>query len=92
MNQRPTVEQILRVVGVYGLTIIAYAVAVIVESIAGGVITGALADGRRERKIEHLRDHIIICGYGRAGRRVAEEFRAAGVGYVVLDFNFAVGG
>ena len=69
------------------MTIIAYAGAVIVESIAGGVITGALADRRKERKIEHLRDHIIICGYGRVGRRVAEEFRAAGVRYVVLDFK-----
>jgi voltage-gated potassium channel len=70
-----------------GLTIIAYAGAVIVESIAGGVLTGALAERRRERKIERLRDHIIICGYGRVGRRVAEEFRAAGVRYVVLDFK-----
>jgi voltage-gated potassium channel len=70
-----------------GLTIIAYAGAVIVESIAGGVLTGALAERRRERKIESLRDHFIICGYGRVGRRVAEEFRAAGVSYVVLDYR-----
>jgi len=70
-----------------GLTIIAYAGAVIVESIAGGVLTGALADRRRERKIERLRDHFIICGYGRVGRRVADEFRAAGVSYVVLDYR-----
>jgi voltage-gated potassium channel len=70
-----------------GLTIIAYAGAVIVESIAGGVLTGALAERRRERKIDSLRDHFIICGYGRVGRRVAEEFRAAGVSYVVLDYR-----
>ncbi|HET8895220.1 MAG TPA: potassium channel protein [Gaiellaceae bacterium] len=70
-----------------GLTIIAYAGAVIVEVIAGGVLTGVLAERRRERTIERLRDHFIICGYGRVGRRVAEEFRAAGVSYVVLDFN-----
>ena len=62
---------------VCGLTIIAYAGAVIVESIAGGVFTGVLAERRRERTIERLRDHFIICGYGRVGRRVAEEFRAA---------------
>src|SRR5581483_4928121 len=48
--------------------------AVIVEAIAGGVLTGALADRRRQRTIEHLSDHYIICGYGRVGRRVAEEF------------------
>ena len=70
-----------------GLTIIAYAGAVIVEAIAGGVLTGVLAERRRGRTIERLSDHFIICGYGRVGRRVAEEFRAAGVPYVVLDFS-----
>ena len=70
-----------------GLTIIGYAGAVIVEAIAGGVVTGALAERRRERTIEHLHDHFIICGYGRVGRRVGEEFRASDVPYVVLDFH-----
>ena len=37
--------------------------------------------------IEQLSDHYIICGYGRVGRRVAEEFGEAGVRFVVLDFN-----
>jgi len=70
-----------------GLTIIAYAGAVIVEAIAGGVFTGALADRRRQRAIAQLNDHYIICGYGRVGRSVAREFRASGVQYVVLDFH-----
>ena len=70
-----------------GLTIIAYAGAVIVEAIAGGVFTGVLAERRRERTIERLHDHFIICGYGRVGRRVAEEFRLSGARYVVLDFR-----
>ncbi|HEY2542276.1 MAG TPA: TrkA family potassium uptake protein [Gaiellaceae bacterium] len=70
-----------------GLTIIAYAGAVIVEAIAGGVLTGVLAERRRERTIERLNDHFIICGYGRVGRRVADEFRASGVAYVVIDYS-----
>jgi voltage-gated potassium channel len=70
-----------------GLTLIAYVGAVIVEAIAGGVLTGALAERRRQRAIERLEDHFIICGYGRVGRRVAEEFRHAGVRYVVLDHS-----
>jgi voltage-gated potassium channel len=70
-----------------GLTIIAYAGAVIVETIAGGVLTGVLSERRRERTIEGLRDHFIICGYGRVGRQVADEFRAAGVAFVVLDHS-----
>ena len=70
-----------------GLTIFAFIATILVEGIARGVFTGALADRRRKRAIDRLEDHYIICGYGRVGRRVANEFRDAGVPYVVLDFN-----
>ena len=70
-----------------GLVLIGYVGAAIVEAIAGDAITGALAARRRKRAIERLRDHFIICGYGRVGRRVAREFRANDVPYVVLDFS-----
>jgi voltage-gated potassium channel len=84
-NNASRVISIVLVLG--GLTIIAYAGAVIVEAIAGGVFTGVLAERRRERTIESLTDHYIICGYGRVGQRVADEFRAAGERYVVLDVS-----
>ena len=70
-----------------GLTIFAYVAAILVEGIAGGVFTGALAERRRRRTIEQLSGHYIICGYGRVGRRVAAEFRESGTDYVVLDFS-----
>jgi voltage-gated potassium channel len=70
-----------------GLTIFAYVATILVEGIAGGVVTGALAERRRRRTIEGLSDHYIICGYGRVGRRAAIEFRHAGVDFVVLDLN-----
>jgi voltage-gated potassium channel len=70
-----------------GLTIFAFIATILVEGIAGGIFTGAVAERRRKRAIERLNDHYIICGYGRVGRRVGEEFREAGVPYVVLDFN-----
>jgi voltage-gated potassium channel len=37
--------------------------------------------------IDELRDHIIVCGYGRVGRRATEEFRGAGVPYLILDHS-----
>jgi voltage-gated potassium channel len=70
-----------------GVTIFAYVGAAVVEAIAGGIFSGALADRRRWKTIERLNDHFIICGYGRVGRRVGQEFRAADVPYVVLDFS-----
>lgn len=70
-----------------GLTIFAYIATVLVEGIAGGVFTGAVAERRRRRAIEQLSEHYIICGYGRVGQRVADEFREEGVRFVVLDFS-----
>ena len=70
-----------------GLTIFAFIATILVEAIARGVFSGALAERRRRRTIEQLHDHYIICGYGRVGRRVAKEFRESGAKYVILDFN-----
>jgi voltage-gated potassium channel len=53
--------------------------------------TGALADYRRWRSLEErrqaLRNHFIICGYGRMGSQVAKELEASGVPNVVIDNN-----
>jgi voltage-gated potassium channel len=35
--------------------------------------------------IDKLANHYIICGYGRVGRGAAEELRAAGAAFVIVD-------
>jgi voltage-gated potassium channel len=70
-----------------GITIFAYIGSLVVEAIARGVVGGTLAERRRRKAIEALRDHYIICGFGRVGRRIAEEFLHEGAPFVVLDFS-----
>ena len=43
--------------------------------------------GKRRLRImvDKLKDHYIVCGYGRVGRGAAEELKAAGVPFVVID-------
>ena len=72
-----------------GISIFAYIGSLVVEAIARGVVGGMWAERRRRRAIEALRDHYIICGFGRVGQRVAEEFRDEGADFVVLDFSEA---
>ena len=72
---------------VAGVAIFAYVAGTIVELIAHGVLGGAWAERRRKRTIDRMRDHYVICGYGRVGQRIAEELGDAGVPYVVLDFT-----
>lgn len=59
-----------------------------------GVLTTALVDGQlvhrsrrwsMQRRITELRDHHIVCAYGRVGRAAAREFEADGVPFVVIE-------
>src|SRR5215211_533223 len=50
-----------------GVAIFGYIGALIVEAIARGVVTGAIAELRRRRTIEQLRDHYIICAVSATG-------------------------
>ena len=58
------------------------------------LLTSAVVEGRigiwsrrrrMERRIASLRDHFIICAYGRVGRAVARELEGEGISFVVLD-------
>src|SRR5437870_12945701 len=64
-----------------------YLAAQAVEAVAREVTGHARREKRRRRMIDELRDHFIICGFGRVGRRASEEFAASGQPFVVLDFN-----
>lgn len=47
---------------------------------------GSLLGRRRSKKmIANLKDHYIICGFGRVGRGAAAELREAGASLVIID-------
>jgi voltage-gated potassium channel len=71
----------------FGVAIFAYVAALVVETIAAGLIGGAWREKKRLKEIDALVNHTIICGYGRVGRRIAEELRDHGAPFLVLDKN-----
>jgi voltage-gated potassium channel len=70
---------------VLGVGTLFYALATLTELFVGGQLAEALADRRTQRLIDSLTDHHIICGFGRVGRQVARDLRAARARYVVVD-------
>ena len=59
------------------------------SGIAGYIIEGHLGTtlGRRrmERTIAKLKEHFILCGYGRVGQEIARIFTEEGVPFVIVD-------
>ncbi len=62
-----------------------YAAGQAVEIIVEGEMTGYRKRTRMDKKISEMRDHYIICGFGRVGHQVAQVFEASHVPYVVID-------
>jgi voltage-gated potassium channel len=66
-----------------------YLFAAITELVVEGRLRDFLGKSAMHHKINQLHDHIIVCGYGRFGRVVVEELRAAGMPMVVVDNDAA---
>jgi voltage-gated potassium channel len=70
-----------------GVTIFGYLVAQLLQEVAENIRSGSWREKRRRKMIDKLENHFIICGFGRVGRRAAEEFAGSRMPFVVLDVN-----
>jgi voltage-gated potassium channel len=70
-----------------GVFTMLYAAMEIIRAIIGGEVQAILGRQRMERSLAGLKDHLIICGYGRMGRLVCKEFSAQGLSSVVIEKN-----
>ena len=70
---------------VLGVGTLFYALATLTEFFVGGELGEVLAGRRAKSMIHSLADHYIICGFGRVGRQVAHDLRAAHLEIVVID-------
>jgi voltage-gated potassium channel len=70
---------------VLGVGTLFYGLVTVTEVFVAGHLADLLAERRTLKAIEATSDHYIICGFGRVGRQVARDLRAAGARYVVID-------
>lgn len=71
------------VIAAVGVTI--YATSVVTQILVSGDLREQLEQRREHQMIDKLTSHIIVCGYGRVGRNVANELRAEKIPFVVID-------
>lgn len=70
-----------------GVGTIIFALSTLIEFLVEGHFTGLVGRKRMEKKIEKLRGHYIVCGFGRVGEQIAKELLRANVPVVVIDVN-----
>jgi voltage-gated potassium channel len=68
-----------------GVGALFYALVTIAEFFVAGHLAEILEERRTLNKIDDLREHHLICGFGRVGRQVAKDVELAGERYVVID-------
>jgi voltage-gated potassium channel len=69
------------------LVAVVVTVAIASDLVASGDLARARRRRRMTKKIQALKDHFILCGFGRVGRAVLAEYRRAGVGVIVIEID-----
>ena len=70
---------------VVGVGTMLYGFGVFAETLADNAFGRYRRERQLQRDLEALRDHFIICGYGRIGTQIVAEFEDHKVSYVVID-------
>jgi voltage-gated potassium channel len=72
------------VLGVIGFL---YTFGVLVELLSSGEWQRYGRARRVQRRLDDLRDHVIVCGYGRTGRQAVVELNQSQQSFVVVEWN-----
>lgn len=63
----------------------AYAITSITTFIVGGQYKKHLREYKMTQQLKKMKDHVIICGYGRVGSQVASDLRDNGIEFVIVE-------
>ncbi len=69
----------------FGVGVMFYAVGAITQTVLETEFDEVLKKRRTKKMIELLRDHYILCGFGRVGRGAATELQRTGVKFLVME-------
>ncbi len=72
---------------VFGVGVFFYAFTAVVQIAVEGEMGRLLGVTRMKARIGGLKDHYILCGFGRVGEEVALELKARGTPFVIVDSN-----
>ena len=71
----------------FGVGTALYILAILVQTVVEGELAAAFGVSRMQSRIDALKEHYILCGFGRVGEEIAAEFDKRDVPFVVVESN-----
>lgn len=69
------------------MTTLGYAISTIASFVIEGQLNNLLRGHRMDKAISRLNEHIIVCGGGRTGRPIVNEFYKTHTPFIVIELN-----
>jgi voltage-gated potassium channel len=70
---------------VTGCTGMIFLTGTLIQLITASQLQQFFGSRRMQKEIEHLTDHVIVCGYGRIGQMLARELQAGKADFVIVE-------
>ncbi len=70
---------------IFNVTLFAYILTVVTVYFFEGRLNEVLKKLRSNMKLNKLKNHVIVCGYGRNGKRACEELQETKTEFVIID-------
>jgi len=75
---------------ILGITVGAYTIGLLVKAFIEGELVKMFGRIKVQKQISELKDHFIVCGFGRIGRIISNELAADDIDFVVIEQDPAV--
>lgn len=72
---------------IFSFLTVAFAISNLTNSILGGEYNSYLKEIKRYKSIRKMKNHVIVCGFGRVGKQVADDLLLQKLQVVVIDAN-----
>lgn len=83
----PSGRIVVMIVIFCSLTIVAYTFGAVLRLIIEGELSATLGRRKLERALSSLKNHYIVCGYGRIGKLIVKELIENKLSFVVIENN-----
>ncbi|RME82043.1 MAG: potassium channel protein [Planctomycetota bacterium] len=72
---------------IFGVSTVGFALGSFTQTLLEGQFQKYLTLRRRKKEMEKIEEHYIVCGYGRVGKKVANEIRTKGHPLIVVEME-----